>query len=117
MIFKSDEHQERFEQLCSSYTGNSSGYAFPLFYLMAMDNTLWQHKDQVYNFKDNGINPESLNKDWQTGGSIRALRLGFNLFNGYTGAHDEDTRDYTPDSIFDYGNVEYLAQAIMLRYR
>lgn len=78
-----------------------------LFYLLAMMGDTRKHVGDLYDFKNNWIKSDGLNKGWQTSGSLAVTRLGFNLYNGYKGEEDSICR-VTPLDIFCSLGGEYL---------
>lgn len=90
-----------------------------LFYLLAMLPDTRKHIKDLYDFKNNCIKLDGLNKGWQTSGTIAVTRLAFNLYNGFRGEDNSICR-VTPLDIFsslDGEYLEYMLRAIKLRLR
>lgn len=54
-----------------------------LFYTLAIFEETRNHINDLYDFKENCMKCEGLNKGWQTGGTTKATKLAFNLFNNF----------------------------------
>lgn len=126
IIFESDEHKQRFNELCGKMKCLDS-YHLAVAYLFTLDTSCRHHIDDVFDFGINGIKPDGLHKGWQTSTSMRVTRLAFNLWNGccsdgetYTDKQGYETElpsaEYTPDNIFCDGYAPYFFEAIKLRY-
>jgi hypothetical protein len=80
-----------------------------LFFLIAGNEELWKHRNQIYNFEEGCIEPDIL----ETGicsSSKTMIRIGFSLFNNYpTGSLLECF------SGLDEHNFELVMQAIRIR--
>lgn len=96
-------------------------------YLIALDDVCRNHVEDMFNFTEDVIVTESLNKGWQTGTSKRTARLAFNLWNGWDtdgeSYTDDDgcmcslpSRDYTVDNIFCCPYAPYYWEAVKIRY-
>ena len=114
MIFESERHERTYEELLRRVVAN--GYRLdeevkPVMYLVALIGA--DVAGQMFDFAERKIKPGVINAPWQTGSSLRATRLAFNLWNGFP---TEDQRECTPYAIF--GNLwdPYFFQAIKLRF-
>ena len=83
-----------------------------LFYIIAGNNDLYQKIDYIYDFEDSSIRSECFeNEDVDfCSSSIKLLKLGFNLYNGYAA----DVLDVF--SILDKANFNLALEAIRLRF-
>lgn len=122
MIFKNKKHEEMYKDICKRMWYVDCYHA-PVAYLIAMDNVLREHVNEVFDFDKDIILVDVLREVWQTSSSRSTTRLAFNLWNGYCPDDDvkvndfcvDSPRDYTPCRIF--GNYEYAPyywQAIKL---
>ncbi len=87
MIFKNEEHQQKFMQLImEDGTHPKDVERKTLFYILSVNNDLYQKRHHIYDFSDHMISSECLTSgDVHLTTSSRALiKLGFNLYNGYT---------------------------------
>lgn len=114
-LFKDETHREFYEaQVTRTHTENDT-YHQALFYTLGLTGETRRNIETIYNFKERCINLESLRKGWQTSESTRVCRLAFNLFNGYTGS-GKSAPLFTPYELFDSGSINYMLEAIKIRY-
>lgn len=116
MLFKNEEHKEYYEKFkLRASINNSDTERKSLFYLLALLPDTRNNINDLYNFKENMIKLEGINKSWQTGASTKITKLAFNLYNGWKG---EDGEDYSPLYLFSVAddNREYLLEAIRIRF-
>ena len=122
--FKNKEHEKFYEQ-CLGRTGSLDPYHKAFFYTMGISGETRKHIEDVFNFREDAIRPEGLNKGWQTSGSERIVRLAFNLYTDGTPTTDEyddteeqitETRLYSVSDIFCTGDAKYFWEAIKIRY-
>lgn len=82
-------------------------------------------KRHLFVFKSVYIKTECLHQGWQTSGSVRVVRLAFNLYtDGTPSVEDYESRDeqiskckeYSVSDIFCCGYAMYFWQGIKLRY-
>lgn len=100
-------------------------YHLALIYCLGINPDCRRHIDEIYDFNSGCIKPECLTSGWQTSGSMRAVRLAFNLYTNVLPSVDmyEDAKtqlresaNYAVDEIFCDGNAKYFWQAVKLRY-
>lgn len=125
-IFNSNEHLQTFTEVINRMK-YSDVYHKSIAYLLALDTVTRKHINDIFDFKEDCIKPESLKKPWQTSTSRKTTRFAFNLWNGccsdgetYT---DEDgyTRDlpsrhFAVDDIFCCQYAPYYWQALRIRF-
>ena len=80
-----------------------------LFYIIAGNDELWKLREQIYNFKEQCIEPDILESGICTS-SKTLIKIGFNLFNSYP---TESIMDCF--SGLDEHNFELAMRAIRLR--
>lgn len=91
-------------------------------YLLALDNDLRAHLNDVFDLDQDVIKHTALNQAWQTGTSIKTTRLLFNLWNSFMYENTEDfendviSRYYSIDEIFSSCLAVYYFEAIKLRF-
>ncbi len=87
MIFLNDIHKNNFKNLLNNTEINfCDKERIALFYIIAGNNDLFSRKSIIYNFVDNNIKFytfDCLNEDFCYS-SKALIRLGANLYNGYT---------------------------------
>lgn len=95
-------------------------------YLMALD-ILRGDAERLFDFENDSIRPQALEEAWQTHGTLRATKLMFNLWNGWSNdaEYDEHGRfescgdlvpGYTPAELFGTSYDEVFFEAIRIRF-
>ena len=98
-----------------------------LAYLFALDTVCFEHIRDLYDFSDNRILLNGLDKGWQTGTSGRTTRLAFNLYNGYCSDREtyigsDGTEDslpsayYSPVYLFCCEYAKFYVEALKIRF-
>ena len=81
--------------------------------------------DEIYDFKSGCVQTECLRQGWNTSGSVKVIRMAFNLYcNGMPSVddyqkHDEqltESRQYSVEELFCSGYARYFWEAIKIRY-
>lgn len=111
--FISTEHQEFYVSMTAK-AKKEDCYHRAFFYTVGLVDETRRNFEDLFDFKDDTIIPEGLQKAWQTGGSIRICRMAFNLWNGYVeeGAEGETT----PESLFACPFAPYFIEGLKLRF-
>lgn len=103
-------------------------YHISLAYLIALDKVCREHIDDLFDFEENHIKPDTVfHHGWQTGTSVKTTRLAYNLWNGYCTDGETYTdkngyesflisNEYAVDNIFCCSYAPYYWQAVQLRY-
>lgn len=108
--FKNREHEKFYEQ-CLTRIGSLDPYHKAFFYTMGISGDTRNHIEDVFDFQEDVIRPEGLNKGWQTSGSTCLTRLAFNLWNGW------NSDGYaTPYDLFGTSDAAFMLEAVRLRY-
>lgn len=121
MRFYDDIHKDRYNQLLERM-GCTDEYHSSVAYLFALDDDCYKHINDLYDFEDGGIKPQTaFSHGWQTGTSCKTTRLAYNLWNGWADDwHDDDTtsvsRLYAVDNIFCCCLAPYYIEALKLRF-
>lgn len=118
MLFKDNEHSERFNKLLEAWSVNSSDtYRTALAYLIALDAITYKHHDELYDNSDKCIIPEGIYAAWQTGTTTKLTRLAFNLFTAsLLWCNDDELFYCSPDAIFDCSYAPYFTEALKIRF-
>ncbi len=116
--FKDSEHEESYNKLIArAKVQEWDKERLSLFYVLSLFDETRRNINDLYDFEENCIRLEGLNKGWQTGGTTRATKLAFNLYNNWLG-EDREHEDYSPLEIFcistEYRN--YFLTAVQLRF-
>lgn len=84
-----------------------------------------KNADRIYNFKTGSVKTKCLHEGWQTSGSLKVVRMAFNLYCNstpsvwdYEDAEEQvnECRQYTVEDIFCCVYAPYFWQAIQIRY-
>jgi len=88
MVFANEEHEKfYFEKLEQARYQDS--YHKALIYILGISEDTRNHFSQIYDIKSGYIKPECLHQGWQTSGSVRVVRLAFNLYTDGTPSVDD----------------------------
>lgn len=117
--FKDTEHKAFFEEWVSKTNSSKDPYRKALFFTLGLTEETRRNITSLYNIEENCIEFDGLKKGWQTGTTIKVCRLAFNLYNGLHGEQEEEERaaDYTPYWLFDCGLINYMLEAVKIRYQ
>lgn len=117
--FKDKKHEANYKHFLKKANVNQSdNERKALLYILSLYEDIRGRIEDVYNFKESQIRNEGLNKPWQTGSTVRATRLAFNLYNGWCGFTDDELSEYTPKNLFcDLENLDYLLLAVKIRFQ
>lgn len=120
--FADIEHLNFYGEICARAKGEGKrvdSYFRSLVYLCGLTPDTRAYFKDIFDWEDWAIRPESLSAGWQTGGSLRIIRLAFNLWNG-CGSDDPDAAavqvEYLPDALFCCGYMEFFFEALRLRF-
>ena len=102
-------------------------YHKALVYCLGIDRDTREHVDRIYDFRTGNVKPECLHEGWQTSGSVKIVRMAFNLYcNGTPSVFEYDDSDtdrqlnemrcYTVEDLFCCGYARYFWEALKLRY-
>ena len=100
-------------------------YHKALCYCIGMNEDTRRNVDRIYNFKTGCVKPECLHEGWQTSGSMKVVRMAFNLYCNGTPSVDDYTkteeqvnecRQYTVEDLFCCAYAPFFWQAIQIRY-
>ncbi len=114
MNYLNSEHQVFFEKQVIRTNSGDDPYRKAFFYLLGLTTETRKNINDLYDFEENCIEFEGLDKPWQTGTSTKLTRLAINLYNGYFGT--EFGGKYTPYNLFDCELMCYMFEAIKLLY-
>lgn len=96
-----------------------------LIYCLGIDEQVRNHANEFFNFATGVLNVNCLQENWQNNGSLRVIRLAFNLYtnrtisvNGFTKAEEQllECQKYSVDDIFCCAYAKYFWQAIQIKY-
>ena len=127
LLFESEAHRDFYDSQMA--TVKNDCYHRALIYAIGIYSDTRRNFSETYDKKERAIVRGCLNAAWQTGGSLKATRLAFNLFTdrpitaidyvGNIGKIVEDFDEcarYSVSDIFCCGYAPYFMEAIRLRY-
>ncbi len=124
MVFANEEH-ERFYYEKLEQARYQDCYHKALIYILGISEDTRNHFSQIYDMKSGCVKTECLHQGWQTSGSVKVVRLAFNLYTDGTPSVDDykrkdeqigECREYSVSDIFCCGYALYFWQGIKLRY-
>ena len=121
MKFRNAQHKENYRNFLQQMK-NQDCYHQAVAYLLALDEVIVNHTEDVFDFTgDSILFEESLHHGWQTGTSRRTTRLLMNLWNGWCSDFDDEGEEYASpayavNEIFCCSYAPFYWEAIRLRY-
>lgn len=126
ITFKNKEHKKFYQEYLSRCRYQDV-YHKALVYCLGIDNDTRNHVEQIYDFQSGCVKPECLQAEWQTSGSLKVIRLAFNLYcNGTPSIYNFEDSDldgrqrelgyYTVRELFCCGYARYFWEAVKIRY-
>ena len=124
ITFKSREHEKFYEEYLKKCRYQDV-YHRALVYCLGIDRDTRDNVNKIYNFKTGCVKTECLQEGWQTSGSLRIVRMAFNLYcNGTPSVGDYEAEEdqlkecqcYTVEDLFCCGYARYFWEAIKIRY-
>lgn len=100
-------------------------YHYALIYTLGINQDTRNHIDRIYDFASGCIKPECIHDGWQTSGSMKVVRLAFNLYTDGTPTIGEctdaeeqirESSNYSVSDIMCSGYATYFMEAIKIRY-
>lgn len=111
--FVSEEHRSFFLSMVAKSRHDDS-YHRSFFYVMGIAPETRANIQQMFNFKEDCIEPDGMHGSWQTSSTIRVCRLAFNLWNGYT--DPEQSNAFSPEDLFCCEFAPYFMEGVKVRY-
>ena len=109
IIFISEAH-EKFYYENLKEVRYQDVYHKALCYCLGINDDTRRNANRIYDFKTGCVKTECLHEGWQTSGSVKVVRMAFNLYcNG-------ECRQYTVEELFCCAYAPYFGQAIQIRY-
>lgn len=116
MKFIDSEHEAFYKRMISETRTQDDPYRAAMFYTLGLTDTTRRNIRDIYNFAEHCPRFGAVRKPWQTSTSVKVTRLAFNLYNGYDGGRADLHTAYTPYEIFQDGLMEYMFEAVRIRY-
>lgn len=124
ITFMSKEHKEFYLEYLPKCRWKDV-YHEALVYCLGIDRDTRKHVNKIYDFKNGSVKPECLQEGWQTSGSVRVVRMAFNLYcNGTPSVYDYEDAEkqlsecscYTVEDLFCCEYAKFFWEAIKIRY-
>ena len=124
VTFKNQAHEDFYQRYLPKCRYQDV-YHKALVYCLGIDRDTREHVDRIYDFRTGNVKPECLHEGWQTSGSVKVVRMAFNLYcnatpsvDDYTDAEEQinECRQYTVEELFCCAYAPYFWQAIQIRY-
>lgn len=126
VTFKNQAHEDFYQRYLPKCRYQDV-YHKALVYCLGIDRDTREHVDRIYDFRTGNVKPECLHEGWQTSGSVKIVRMAFNLYcNGTPSVFEYDDSDtdgqlnemrcYTVEDLFYCGYARYFWEAIKIRY-
>ena len=124
IIFISDAHEKFYYEKLEEVRYQDV-YHKALCYCLGISDDTRRNIKSIYDFKTGCVKTECLHEGWQTSGSVKVVRMAFNLYcNGTPSVDDyKDTeeqinecRQYSVEELFCCAYAPYFWQAIQIRY-
>ena len=124
IVFKNESHREFYEKWLPRCRYQDE-YHKALVYCLGLSEDTRNHAEEIYDFKTGCVRTECLQKGWNTSGTVKIIRMAFNLYcNGVPSVDDyKDSEDqlteccqYTVEELCCSGYARYFWEAVKLRY-
>ena len=124
MVFANDEHETFYYEKLKQARYQDC-YHKALIYTLGISEDTRNHFSQIYDIKSGYIKPQCLHQGLQTSGSVRVVRLAFNLYTDGTPSVDDyeskdeqisEYREHSISNIFCGSYALYFWEGIKLRY-
>lgn len=126
IIFISEAHEKfyyYYEKL--KEVRHQDVYHKALCYCLGINDDTRRNANRIYDFKTGCVKTECLHEGWKTSGSVKVVRMAFNLYcnatpsvDDYTDAEEQinECRQYAVEELFCCAYAPYFWQAIQIRY-
>ena len=125
IVFINEEHEKFYYEKLEEVRYQDV-YHMALCYCLGINNDTRKNVNRIYNFKNGCVKPKCLHEGWQTDGSLKVVRLAFNLYcNGIPSINTDNNnikeqidecKRYTVEDLFCCAYAPYFWQAIQIRY-
>ena len=124
IIFISEAHEKFYYEKLKEVRYQDV-YHKALCYCLGISDDTRRNANRIYDFKTGCVKTEYLQEGWQTSGSVKVVRMAFNLYcNGtpsvddYKDAEEQinECRQYSVEELFCCAYAPYFWQAIQIRY-
>ena len=124
IVFISEAHEKfYYEQL--NRVRYQDVYHKTLCYCLGISDDTRRNINSIYDFKSGCVKTECLHEGWQTSGSMKVVRMAFNLYCNSTPSVDDykdaeeqvnECNRYTVEDLFCCAYATFFWQAVQIRY-
>ena len=124
IVFISEAHEKfYYEQL--NRVRYQDVYHKTLCYCLGISDDTRRNINSIYDFKSGCVKTECLHEGWQTSGSMKVVRMAFNLYCNSTPSVDDykdaeeqvnECNRYTVEDLFCCAYAPFFWQAVQIRY-
>ena len=114
ITFKNKEHRDFYKEYLQKCRYQDV-YHKALVYCLGIDRDTRVNVDRIYDFKTGCVKTDCLYEGWQTSGSMKIVRMAFNLYCNAE-AQLEECQYYTVEDLFCCGYARYFWEAVKIRY-
>ena len=124
ILFKNEKHKEFYYQSLERCRYQDE-YHKALAYCLGISEDTRVNADRIYDFTTGLVKVRCLNEGWQTSGSLRIVRMAYNLYCNGTPSVKESAKAqerlaecqrYTVEDLFCCSYAKYFWEAIKIRY-
>ena len=124
ILFISDKHRLFYEENIERVREKDC-YHMALIYTLGMNADCRDHFTEIYDLKSGMVNPDCLFSGWQTSGSMKVIRMAFNLYcnsmpsiDSFTGEENKlrEASLYSVEELFYCSYAPFFWQAVQIRY-
>ncbi len=124
MVFADEEHEKFYYEKLEQARCQDC-YHKAMIYVLGISEDTRNHFSQIYDIKAGCIKTKCLREGWQTSGSVRVVRLAFNLYTDSVPSVDDyrrkdeqvnECREYSISDIFCCSYARYFWEGIKLRH-
>ena len=124
ITFLNEQHKAFYKEYLPKCRCNDC-YHRALIYCLGINKDTREHINQIYDFKSGYVKTECLHEGWQTSGSVKVIRMAFNLYcNGTPSIFDYEDKEeqldecgkYTAEDLFCCSYAPYFIESIRIRY-
>ena len=116
IIFISDAHEKFYYEKLKEVRYQDV-YHKALCYCIGINNDTRRNADRIYDFKTGCVKTECLHEGWQTSGSVKVVRMAFNLYCNATPSVDDykDAEEQINECTIIKARIPRVIQGVVFR--
>lgn len=124
ITFKNEEHENFYNEYLAKCRYQDV-YHKALVYCLGISRDTRVNAERIYNFETGLVKVKCLHEGWQTSGSLKIIRMAYNLYcNGTPSVKEsaeaaeqlQECQRYTVEDLFCCSYAKYFWEAIKVRY-